>query len=341
MSKRKLVAMGLLCSLISCGPVEEESMDREAQGAATPKMSELTAYGGVLPDTFCKAAQEDGLWCGSDIGGDAKTVYLCGGGKTYEKMACTKSCVSGGYQSGYNMAGVLGRLSYDYCASDSQAILISLSQQRLRACDSAGNKVLEHDISTGKPGYETWNPMGMSNIYNFTIGARVLVERMISPYGPNDYYDARVPWSMNLVANGTNPTGEYLHASGSCAHCGDLTNAPAGHSHGCVNQSYINARRLFMWTPAGTRVKLTKGDLPATGCTATVEPPPLVTAKCSVDSKGHRVHTCYGPSACNPSTGTKIECCGEGFYKNGTWVPDTGSCSCKGSIITAGTICPQ
>lgn len=124
-------------------------------------------------------------------------------------------------------------------ATTSKRILVDRTEQKLYAYD--GDELfMETAISTGLELSPT--PAG-----TFTIFKKTPSRYMQGPI-PNvpgsDYYDLPgVPWNLYFTEGGAVIHGAYWHDS-----------FGQKYSHGCINLPPAEARKLYEWTPLGTKV---------------------------------------------------------------------------------------
>jgi hypothetical protein len=137
-------------------------------------------------------------------------------------------------------------------------VTVSLADQRARAYE--GDRcVREWPVSTGSWGNETWLPFAGRGVtpkqqVDFPILAKSELVMMTDPTGQGRYTNAPVKWDVRLTNGGiffheadwTNIPG----TSSDCGHCGFTGNAPAGTSHGCVNEKHDDAVWFYGWAPA-------------------------------------------------------------------------------------------
>lgn len=119
-------------------------------------------------------------------------------------------------------------------------IIVSLSKQTLSAYDGTV-LFMQEPVSTGIKGDET-------NIGRFEIFKKIPSRYMQGPLPgvsvSDGYYDLPgTPWDMYFSADGSVLHGAYWH-----------NNFGKPMSHGCVNQSPENAKKLYYWAPLGTPV---------------------------------------------------------------------------------------
>jgi ankyrin repeat protein len=112
--------------------------------------------------------------------------------------------------------------------NEERHIVISLSEQRARMFDAAGNEIFSTRVSTGKKGFAT--PKG-----EFVI--------------TNKYRD----WTSTLY-DAKMPHFQRLSCSDFGFHAGVVPGYPA--SHGCIRMPPADAARLFKMTRTGDRVKI-------------------------------------------------------------------------------------
>lgn len=137
-------------------------------------------------------------------------------------------------------------------------VTVSLADQRARAYE--GDRcVREWPVSTGSTGNETWLPfLGRGVTPRQQVDFPILEKRelvmMTDPTGQGRYTNAPVKWDVRLTSGGiffheadwTNIPG----TSSDCGHCGFTGNAPAGTSHGCINEKHDDAVWFYAWAPA-------------------------------------------------------------------------------------------
>jgi hypothetical protein len=121
-------------------------------------------------------------------------------------------------------------------------IVVSLSKEMLYAYD--GDTLFMHDpVSTGLEFTPT--PLGTFTIYRKTP-ARYMQGPI--PGVSNQYYDLPgVPWDLYFTTDGAVIHGAYWHN-----HFGEPW------SHGCVNLAPQEAKKLYYWAVAGTKVTVEK-----------------------------------------------------------------------------------
>lgn len=137
-------------------------------------------------------------------------------------------------------------------------VVVSLADQRARAYE--GDRcVREWPVSTGSWGNETWLPfLGKGVTPKRQVDFPILEKRelvmMTDPTGQGRYENAPVKWDVRLTWGGI-----FLHeadwtnipgTSSDCGHCGFTANAPAGTSHGCINEKHEDAVWFYRWSPA-------------------------------------------------------------------------------------------
>lgn len=137
-------------------------------------------------------------------------------------------------------------------------VVVSLADQQARAYE--GDRcVRQWPISTGSPGNETWLPfLGKGVTPKRQVDFPILDKRelvmMTDPTGQGRYTNEPVKWDVRLTSGGiffheadwTNIPG----TSKDCGHCGFTGNAPAGTSHGCINEKHDDAVWFYQWAPA-------------------------------------------------------------------------------------------
>ena len=136
-------------------------------------------------------------------------------------------------------------------------VVVSLADQHARAYEG-DHCVREWPISSGKPGDETWLPfLGQGITPKRQVDFPILEKRelvmMTDPTGQGRYANDPVKWDVRLTAGGiffheadwTNIPG----TSRDCGHCGFTGNAPAGTSHGCINEKHDDAVWFYGWAP--------------------------------------------------------------------------------------------
>jgi lipoprotein-anchoring transpeptidase ErfK/SrfK len=121
------------------------------------------------------------------------------------------------------------------------AIVIDLSEQRLRAFDAGGAPIYAALVSTGLPASPT--PTG-----RFVIGSKYAATSLVG----DDYRTPVVPHVMCLAGGGLRPDAVCLHP----APWQDAARQCYGvrRSHGCIRTSQATARWLFERTALGTPV---------------------------------------------------------------------------------------
>lgn len=197
----------------------------------------------------------------------------------------------------------------------SKRVVVGLAEQRARAYE--GDRcVREWPISTGSSGNETWLPFAGAGVtprlqVDFPILEKREVVMMTDPTGQGRYENEPVNWDVRLTmggiffheANWTNIPG----TSTDCGHCGYTANAPAGTSHGCINQRKADAKWFYTWSPAPDRtrnvVHLSFDKLPAEACDvvsekATAPAPTAPTAKRNVGTDEAKQDTKAGYDEC-------------------------------------------
>jgi len=112
--------------------------------------------------------------------------------------------------------------------NEERHIVISLSEQRARMYDAAGNEIFNTRVSTGKKGFAT--PKG-----EFVI--------------TNKYRD----WTSTIY-DAKMPHFQRLSCSDFGFHAGAVPGYPA--SHGCIRMPPADAARLFGMTRTGDRVRI-------------------------------------------------------------------------------------
>ena len=125
---------------------------------------------------------------------------------------------------------VPGALPSNHGTTGEKWIDVDLGAQRLVAYEGV-TPVFESVVSTGLPATPTV-------VGEFRIWVKFVADDMAGP----GYYLADVPYVM-YFHRGYGIHGTYWHAS---------FGTPM--SHGCVNLSIADAKRLFSWAPMGTRV---------------------------------------------------------------------------------------
>ncbi|MEO8616876.1 MAG: ankyrin repeat domain-containing protein, partial [Luteolibacter sp.] len=111
---------------------------------------------------------------------------------------------------------------------EDRQIIISLSEQRARLLDSAGNEVFATKVSTGRKGYST------------PTGEFVITDK---------YRD----WKSTIY-HASMPYFQRLNCAAFGMHQGVVPGYPA--SHGCIRVPTENAARLFTLTQTGDRVRI-------------------------------------------------------------------------------------
>jgi lipoprotein-anchoring transpeptidase ErfK/SrfK len=121
------------------------------------------------------------------------------------------------------------------------AIVIDLSEQRLRAFDAGGAPIYAALVSTGLPASPT--PTG-----RFVIGSKYAATSLVG----DDDRTPVVPHVMCLAGGGLRPDAVCLHP----APWQDAARQCYGvrRSHGCIRTSQATARWLFERTALGTPV---------------------------------------------------------------------------------------
>lgn len=272
------------------GAVENDALTSNSSDPRfVPRIAELISDDAkALPLRAC-AGKIDGAWCGSLLGGDAPpdALVFCGRGKAWDVVTCacdTKAPIKARTASGHAVD-----MRADECvrrpgsATATRSIIVSERDQVLRACEGR-TQFAQFPVSTGAPTYETREPLGMPasmpQVTDFFIADKWMLKRMTSPFASASY-DLRIPFAQNLSYHA--PDGRtlrsllYLHAwtdprtGKDCPKCG-VPNDPGpaggrvyGFSYGCVNETLDAARRLYMWAPAGTPVRVIGGSLPDDG----------------------------------------------------------------------------
>lgn len=292
-----LVGFALTLACSAPGAIEAPESDVEGSVDALisnaddprfwPSITELVSDSAQPLSLDLCAGKEDGTWCGDAIGGARDTLVFCGRGKAWDVVHC--ACAGRPPIKGRNARGVTIDMHADECvrkegsSTATRTILVSERDQKLRACQGT-TRYIEFPVSTGAPGYETRQPLGMpasmQEVNDFTIADKWMLKRMTSPFA-GARYDLRIPFAQNLTYE--TPDGRtirsllYLHAwtdprtGVDCPKCGTKNDPGApggrtyGYSFGCVNEPLDLARKLFMWTPQGTPVRVVGGALPADG----------------------------------------------------------------------------
>jgi lipoprotein-anchoring transpeptidase ErfK/SrfK len=123
------------------------------------------------------------------------------------------------------------------------AIVIDLSEQRLRALDPNGATIYAALVSTGLPASPT--PTG-----RFVIGSKYAATSLVG----SDYRTPVVPNVMCLAGGGLRPDAVCLHP----APWQDAARQCYGvrRSHGCIRTSQATAKWLFTRTAVGTPVTI-------------------------------------------------------------------------------------
>ncbi len=117
-------------------------------------------------------------------------------------------------------------------------IVVDLSEQTLYAMD--GDRVyMQAHVSTGLDGTPT--EPGTFHIYR-KMPSRYM-QGPIPGFTEDEYDLPGVPWTMYFTYSGAAIHGAYWHSD-----FGEQ------HSHGCVNLTPENARKLYDWTPLNTTV---------------------------------------------------------------------------------------
>lgn len=137
-------------------------------------------------------------------------------------------------------------------------VVVSLARQTARAYE--GDRcVREWPISTGSAGNETWLPFVGKGItpkqqLDFPILEKRELVMMTDPTGQGRYANAPVKWDVRLTSGGIFfHEADWTNISGTstdCGHCGFTGNAPAGTSHGCINEKHEDAVWFYRWAPA-------------------------------------------------------------------------------------------
>ncbi len=124
-------------------------------------------------------------------------------------------------------------------ATTTKHILVDRSEQKLYAYDG-GELFMEASISTGLELSPT--PAGTFPIFRKTPSR--YMQGPIPGVPGSDYYDLPgVPWNLYFTAGGAVIHGAYWHDS-----------FGQQYSHGCINMSPEEAKKLYEWTPLGTKV---------------------------------------------------------------------------------------
>lgn len=111
---------------------------------------------------------------------------------------------------------------------EDRQIIISLSEQRARLLDSAGNEVFVTKISTGRKGHST-------------------------PTGEFVITDKYREWTSTIY-HASMPYFQRLSCAAFGMHQGVLPGYPA--SHGCIRLPAENAAKLYALTQTGDRVRI-------------------------------------------------------------------------------------
>lgn len=124
-------------------------------------------------------------------------------------------------------------------ATTTKHILVDRSEQKLYAYD--GDKLfMETAISTGLELSPT--PAGTFPIFKKTPSR--YMQGPIPGVPGSDYYDLPgVPWNLYFTSGGAVIHGAYWHDS-----------FGTRYSHGCINLPPEEAKKLYEWTPLGTKV---------------------------------------------------------------------------------------
>lgn len=124
-------------------------------------------------------------------------------------------------------------------ASTTKRILVDRSEQKVYAYEG-DTLFMEESISTGLE--LTPTPRGSFTIYKKTPSR--YMQGPLPYLTVQDHYDLPgVPWNLYFTEQGAVFHGAYWHA-----------NFGSPFSHGCVNLSPENARKLYMWADLGTPV---------------------------------------------------------------------------------------
>lgn len=123
-------------------------------------------------------------------------------------------------------------------ASTTKRIVVDISQEKLYAYD--GDKLfMEESISTGLEFTRT--PIGTFTIFKMTPSR--FMQGPIPGVSDQVYDLPGVPWNLYFTSDGSVIHGAYWH---------DHFGKPW--SHGCVNLSPVNAKKLYDWAVIGMKV---------------------------------------------------------------------------------------
>jgi lipoprotein-anchoring transpeptidase ErfK/SrfK len=123
--------------------------------------------------------------------------------------------------------------------SSGKAIIIDLSEQKLKAVNADGTVFMEEPVSTGKPLYPT--PRGRFPIFKMTPTR--YMQGPIDGITDQKYDLPGVPWNLYFTYQGAVIHGAYWH-----------NNFGQVWSNGCVNLPPAQAKKLYRWAELGTEV---------------------------------------------------------------------------------------
>ncbi len=127
----------------------------------------------------------------------------------------------------------------DYSTSTLKKIVVDRSEQKLYATED-GESFMEISISTGLE--LTPTPRGTFTIFKKTPSR--YMQGPLPGLADQQYYDLPgVPWNLYFTHGGAVIHGAYWH-----------TSFGRRYSHGCVNLSPEDARKLYYWAELGTEV---------------------------------------------------------------------------------------
>jgi hypothetical protein len=122
-------------------------------------------------------------------------------------------------------------------------IIVSISEQKLRAY-TGSRLFMKQTISTGVG--VTGTEVGEFNIFRKTP-SRYMQGPLPGASAEEQYDLPAVPWDLYYSADGSVIHGAYWH-----------NNFGQPMSHGCINQSPENAKKLYEWADLGTKVIIEK-----------------------------------------------------------------------------------
>lgn len=130
--------------------------------------------------------------------------------------------------------------SLDFQATSSKRIIVDLSEEILYAYDG-GTLFMKEPVSTGLEFTPT--PHGTFNIFRKTPSR--YMQGPIPGVSDQIYDLPGVPWDLYFTRDGAVIHGAYWH-----------NNFGEPWSHGCVNLSTENAKKLYLWVDIGTPVTI-------------------------------------------------------------------------------------